>query len=303
MAESGLMLVGLFNCFAAWWMFGQIRTNEFMTQFALAVSFSGQMLFVIGLCLSIELHEPSAGVFCGIALFEVILALFVPNFIHRVLSSCAAMIALSFAIDFAGLNQLVPGITAAAFVVVWLNEVRWARHAPILQPAGYGFTFALLLLVGVRFYYYNVWDMFWYVGYRGDEQVGLSSPWMCAASISAVLCYMVYQLLERDNVPATGRAGVVVIMGSLFLAILSLWAPSIVIAFMILIVGFAVGNRVLLGLGIAGLCLFLSHYYYQMQLSLLVKAFVLAASGAILLIARTMLNRSFPLICRDSHDA
>lgn len=303
MAESALMVVGLFNCGVAWLIFNNMKNSEFMTQFALAISFSGQMLFVIGLFLFLEFHEPSAGIFCGIAFFEVLLALFIPNFIHRVVSSCSAMIALSLAMGYVGWYELVPAMTVAVFALVWLNEIRFAEHAYVLQPVGYGFTFALLSLTGSRLYFYDLWGWFGYVGDNDQAAMWLSSPWLSTGGISAVLCYVVYQLLLREQVAVTSKIGGGAIMGTLLLVVLSWWVPSIVIALMIVLVGFAAGNRVLLGLGIVGLGLFLSHYYYQLQATLLTKSFVLAVSGLVLLVARIALNKYFPPISRESHDA
>ena len=303
MAESALMVVGLFNCGVAWLIFNNMKNSEFMTQFALAVSFSGQMLFVIGLFLSLEFHEPSAAIFCGIAFFEVLLALLISNFIHRVVSSFAALISLSLAMGYVGWYELVLAMTAAVFALVWLNEIRFAAYAHVLQPVGYGFTFALLSLTGSRLYYYDIWGLFGYGGYNDQAAMWLSAPWLCTAGISAVLSYVVYQLLMREQVAVISKIGGVAIIGTLLLAVLSWWAPSIVIALMIVLVGFAAGNRVLLGLGIVGLGLFLSHYYYQLQATLLTKSFVLAVSGLTLLVARIALNKYFPPISRERHDA
>mgnify|MGYP000494075242 CR=1 FL=1 len=250
-AEPALMVVGLFNCGAAWLIFHRMKNSEFMTQFALAVSFSGQMLFVIGLFLSLEFHEPSAGIFCGIAFFEVLLTLFIPNFIHRVVSSFAALISLSLAMGYVGWYELVPAMTAAVFALVWLNEIRFAEHAYVLQPVGYGFTFALLSLTGSRLYFYDLWGWFGYVGDNDQAAMWLSSPWLSTGGISAVLCYVVYQLLMREQVAVTSKIGGVAIIGTLLLAALSWWAPSIVIALMVVLVGFSAGNRVLWGWGLS----------------------------------------------------
>jgi uncharacterized membrane protein len=55
---------------------------------------------------------------------------------------------------------------------------------------------------------------------------------------------------------------------------------------MIVVLGYANGNRVLAGLGIAGLLLYVSAYYYLLELTLLHKSAVLAATGLVLLTAR-----------------
>ena len=58
-----------------------------------------------------------------------------------------------------------------------------------------------------------------------------------------------------------------------------------------LILGFAIGNRVLFGLGVLGFIGFLSHYYYQMQATLLYKSAVLAMMGVFLLAIRFAFQR------------
>jgi len=54
----------------------------------------------------------------------------------------------------------------------------------------------------------------------------------------------------------------------------------------IVLLGFANGNRVLVGLGIASLLFYVSGYYYLLDATLLVKSGVLAATGAVLIAAR-----------------
>jgi uncharacterized membrane protein len=72
-------------------------------------------------------------------------------------------------------------------------------------------------------------------------------------------------------------------------------APGIAGGLMIALLGFANGNRVLLGLGIAALLLYVSSYYYLLDATLLAKSGVLAATAAVLLVARWLvLGRVMP---------
>src|SRR5205809_2120555 len=66
-------------------------------------------------------------------------------------------------------------------------------------------------------------------------------------------------------------------------------APGVAGGLMIVLVGFANGNRLLAGLGIAALLYYVSSYYYLLDATLLAKAGVLAASGVVLLGARWLL--------------
>ena len=70
-------------------------------------------------------------------------------------------------------------------------------------------------------------------------------------------------------------------------------APGIAAALLVLLVGFSRGNRILVGIGLLALGGFLSHYYYQLQTTLLNKSMVLAASGFTLLVARAAMQKWF----------
>jgi uncharacterized membrane protein len=54
-------------------------------------------------------------------------------------------------------------------------------------------------------------------------------------------------------------------------------------ASLVMMLGYAAGARVLLGIGVIALLAWLSHYYYSLQATLLAKSGVLAASGAALI--------------------
>ena len=66
----------------------------------------------------------------------------------------------------------------------------------------------------------------------------------------------------------------------------SLEASGIATGLLVILLGYSNGNRVLVGLGIAALLFYSSAYYYTLQTTLLIKSGVLAATGAMLLLAR-----------------
>ena len=67
--------------------------------------------------------------------------------------------------------------------------------------------------------------------------------------------------------------------------------PGAAVGALILIVGFANGNRLLLGFGLFALLGFVSHYYYSLQLTLLIKSLLLIGLGVLLLAVRWPLMR------------
>ena len=68
-------------------------------------------------------------------------------------------------------------------------------------------------------------------------------------------------------------------------------APGILLAIMLLVLGYARHEKLLLATGVALIPVFLFLYYYQLDLSLLQKSATLAGSGALLLAGRFYLRR------------
>jgi len=95
-------------------------------------------------------------------------------------------------------------------------------------------------------------------------------------------------------VPLESAQGRIALAGALILALATLKAPGIGPAAALLVIGFANGNRILAGLGIIAMLGYLSHYYYSLQITLLEKSAVLAATGVALLAARLALLRYWP---------
>jgi uncharacterized membrane protein len=63
---------------------------------------------------------------------------------------------------------------------------------------------------------------------------------------------------------------------------------------LLMLIAFSFLNRILLALGILALLSFLSHYYYQLQVTLLYKSMVLLGLAFILFAIRWLLLRLFP---------
>ena len=78
-------------------------------------------------------------------------------------------------------------------------------------------------------------------------------------------------------------------MGAALLGLIA--APGMLLAIMLLVLGYARHERPLLATGVALIPVFLFLYYYQLDLSLLQKSAALAGSGALLLAGRFYLRR------------
>lgn len=282
------ILIGVLCCGGAYAIFRAAGNNDFLAQFGLAVSFAGQFMVIYGVFKAFDWESVSA--FLIAAVFEAALVVLIPNTIHRVLSSGGAMLALAFGMERAGLFGLSSAVAAAVFALVWLDRERWAGTGALWRPVGYGMALALLYLESARFFdYYRYWmhrDPIWLMQY---------GP-MIGFVFTAVVCvWATARLLEREGIALASAAGTAAILAALLLCVLSYVAPGVAIASLILLLGFACGNRILMGMGVMALLGFVSHYYYQMQSTLLVKSAVLAATGLALLLARLALHHYFPL--------
>ncbi|MBI1889927.1 MAG: DUF4401 domain-containing protein [Burkholderiales bacterium] len=284
-SAAASLILGLITCAVACFIFRAARDNDFITQFGLAVSLAGQGMFMVGL---INAFKPDLfAVFFGVALFEALLAALVPNALHRVLTSAAAVAALSYALHRLGVVGLAPGVAAAGMAMVWLDERRWADKA--WRPVGYGIVLAMLHIeVTHSFQAFLTHEFSRAPGWLAHHGYLIGS-----GLTSAVFVWTVTRLLTRESIGLSSKTGVAAIVAAIVVGIVAFPAPGAVTALLILLLGFAASSRILMGLGIMALLGFVSHYYYQLQTTLLEKSAVLAAIGIALLVARLALHKAF----------
>src|SRR5258708_19231353 len=140
--NTAAIVVGAVFCAAAFAIFRFARDNVFATQFALAVSLAGQALFIFGI--ASDMKTQGTGFALTIFVLEAALAVAVPNFIHRVMTTFAAMMALAWMLGTFGAWTLTPVIPALGIAVIWLDESLWARRASTWAPIRYGLVLGRL---------------------------------------------------------------------------------------------------------------------------------------------------------------
>lgn len=296
-SAAASMLLGALCCGAAFAVFRAARDNDFASQFGLAISLAGQAMFIAGVFNAARFE--SAGAYVAIAVFEAVLAGLMPNAIHRTLAAGGAMLALAFALERLGMQFATPAIAAVTFVLVWLDVRRWAIGGAVWRPVGYGLALALLLIESMRLF--DSHGFFWTTQRPGMPYGGMIGSLLT----TAVLLWATLQLLAREKCAPSSGAGSAALLVAVLASLLSVAAPGLASALLILLLGVSCGNRILIGLGLCGLLGFVSHYYYQLQSTLLVKSAVLAATGLALLAARLALHRSYPQLATEEkiHEA
>jgi hypothetical protein len=294
-SKTASVAVGFMLIAGAYAGFRAAPRGDFISMFSLATSFAGQALVIFGLGIMEDARNGMP--WTMIAAIEALLALLMPNFMHRVVSAYVAGVALAYALAVSGANGIAVGVVAAAVAVVWLNEIRLGTQHAVVAAIGYGLTLALIQIECTSMLENSVVSLF---GARAASRF-LSQPWVGEALAAAALLGSAWALLRNARGSPSGGRRILALAATAALGAASFKAPGVAGGLMIVLLGFANGNRVLTGLGIAASLFALCGYYYRLDATLLVKSGVLAATGATLLAVRWLVLRM--IMPREAADA
>lgn len=297
MQSSGAATVAaIICCGAAYGIFRMAAKGDFASQFGLATGLVGQILFGVAI-----FRQFNSGEAAGFFLFfcvEAACTLLMPNFMHRIFTTLAAVGALCFGLAQAGLQGFALPLTAAGCAAVWRGETRLARRTDLWQPVGYGLALGVLQTATTSLLGGEVLSFFHRNGngwlQRHGTEVG-------TALVAVVFLTVAVQILRELNISISSTEGVTILSCAVVVLAASFPAHGFAAAALILIIGFADGNRILFGLGLLALASFLSHYYYNMNETLLVKSLILGVTGILLLTGRWGLRRLFPVMEAKEH--
>jgi hypothetical protein len=281
---TGLSMLGL-----AWLLLWKFGKQDFMSQFALAVSFAGQVLFAVGVFGWFGMELKSTTSWIIMALTQAMLALLMPNTIHRLWSAMAAGISFYMLLHSVQLPAVAPAIILASAAWAWLHEFSWPRHGSMIRPMAYGLLLALVLMDVAGGALQPLAEMNVVL-----QAQPLLAPWMGDLLTGAVLLWVAWTLLRRSEGGSSRPQAIAILAAVVLLVLVSFKAPGLPVGVCIIVLGYAHGNRILTGLGIAALLIYASSYYYTLDATLLVKSEVLAASGLVLLLARWLMRRMLP---------
>lgn len=285
-SAAAALLLGAVFCGAALLMFAKFVDNDFVEQFALVVSLLGQVMLVVGIANALQWD--GAPIYFAVAGVEAALALAVPNFLHRVLAASGAAIALALAINQLQLHGLTAPLLSAALAWIWLDAGKWAAGGRLWRPIGYGLVLALLLVETFRLF-----DGPAMLGLTsGDARWAVNLPLIGRAATALVLGWVAVRLARREGAGTGNRLAQVAVAAAIGLGLVSLGAPGLASALILLLLGFAAGNRLLLALGVLALLGFVSHFYYSLHATLLAKSGLLAVTGIALLAAAWLLRQA-----------
>lgn len=272
----------IFVCGLIWIIASLIirRTSKsfFPVQLALAMSVGGHLM-VFGSLIGI-FRDSLASIIAAVVL-AVVLYLPYKDSIHRFLSPLSALVAIVFWIHDEKVYSIFHFLLLFELLVTAILFTS-PKITATFRPLAYAFAVAipgtlLLILLGEPKFFF----------FRSGALVNFD--WLIDKFIFAIALIWLYQWtaggfseLKRDPI----RFGVV---ATLFLGFIS--TPGILATLWLMILGYALRDRILIGIAIAFFPVFISLYYYNLDLTLDIKAYILLGSGIIFLLMRSYLKR------------
>jgi len=285
---------------AAYFILRSKKANEFLEHLGLASSLAGQGLLFLAIINVLEIglfrHGNYAYLWLTVGFIQLALALFMPNFVHRIFSTFFAVLSLGGALFYFTENTnlialygiLVMLLTAA----VWLNEFRFPKQIEKLRAFGYGLVLATLIIKATNhFFHRNSWNI---QKFKIQDANLWFQPWMEQLLLSAITLYVVWKLLQKIHPKPSQIATILALVGVLIITLLSFQAQGLLTGAIIILLGFSASNRVLLGLGVITLLYFISNYYYSLQNTLLDKSIILFILGIALIAGRFIMLKLLP---------
>jgi hypothetical protein len=285
-------IVGVFMIFGAFAML-RIAANEFVEHMGLAVSMVGQILLSYAI---LDISQDKAAAWLLITVVQGALVMLMPSFVHGVVSSFVAGIALSIAFSEMHIPYLIGGLIMLSTSFCWINEFRYPQHIKKIRAIGYGLVLALISLKATTLFSYRVFGEFSSSRYEFWAQ-----PWLGEVLLGVATLYVAWSILQRYEQPLTSRLSITSLWATLVVCVLSVSIQGITVGIVIICLGQLCKNRVLLGLGISSLLFYISLYYYLLDKTLMDKSKSLFVIGLTLLFVRWLMLSVFPTHKEEPH--
>ncbi len=273
-------------------------------QFALAASLAGQGLMIAGAAQAMtgDVFLDSAGFWFGVALFEAVLYVVLPNRLHRSLTALGAWCGLWIALELALAGNLHHAWRGVLWSPAWLAPLACAlaaafnlgedrlcaagRHGRLEPAADATLLVALiaaLLLTGIR-------HPLGFVGLDGGALPVSTADWLPGALIALLLVAAARHECRRLGTDARTTAAVL-LATTLFGALMAA-APAVGAGALAICLALRRGSLPWLGLGVAAVGTGFVWYYSALHWTLPAKSATLVAAGILLLACRAWLRRA-----------
>ncbi|MEN8218867.1 MAG: DUF4401 domain-containing protein [Pseudomonadota bacterium] len=257
----------------------------FLDQLALALNLTGQVLLIYGIAQ--ESENVVAVTLATLFLEMVLIGIYSDNILRFISVLIATTAALVLLYDFKlhqGIHILIVLIAMGA-VWYWITEASHLTDqimASLHQPLAYAFIIALqmILLLSILPPINFIPPVTW---------------WYSTMGLTVLLLALEYYILHSNQITIFSVKTYTIFAGTLLVALLLYQSPGIIASIIVLVLGFQRSNRVLMGLALVFLSVFLIAYYYHLNITLLMKSISLMSAGLALLGLRFMFKHIFPL--------
>ncbi|RKH34241.1 DUF4401 domain-containing protein [Corallococcus praedator] len=294
--EEGVLLVlGVVLCGASVYLRRELE-GPFMEQLGLSTCLAGagSILFAVAEWTNNDVTVALTAVGLG----ALMLAYF-PDVVLYFLATLGICLSLGFlaekALSGMGVDLcVVLGSAALCGLLIFEPRLRKGALGDRVGPMAFALACAVpgwLLfrnLVGMQ-------DGFHYL-FRGDflPPVALTVP------LAAIALWTGWQVLREQGLDKDRGVWLPAVLALVLLTGMTLSTPGLLVAGLMLTLGFHRRSRVMLGLAVAFLLTFGSFYYYDLRLTLLAKALALVGSGLVLLGVRQFFQRRAPAVLAEA---
>jgi hypothetical protein len=266
--------IGMTLLVSAYFVLGAKQT-EFLEHVGLAMSLTGQGLLWWAVIDYLKFNDAQLWLYIGIV--QMLLAWFMPSFLHRMFSAFFAAYALSVLMSIVARAEVFSSVLMLACAWLWLSEFQHKRYVARFSAIAYGFTIALLVIKTSNNFNW------WWINPRDLPMTPDYLQWLDEGLNCLVLLYVTRHLLVRYQLPLSGFSAIANLSAALLIGLASIYTSGLALALMFVVLGFASSHRILLGLGVVATLTYLSKYYYSLELTLSEKSLSLCVLGLLLL--------------------
>lgn len=281
-SKPSVLALGIILMIGAVLAFRSMNKQIFIAPLALTASITGQMCVGYGLLDTFEGKELNV-FFC----IEIAIQLLLFIATHNNTQKFIAVLAFNFFVVCLLFNQkwsegihFVLGINALLMsaCILWEEKIlaKFKQIIPSYQPLTAGLTVSFLVLIFVK----------WALDEKAvSNDLFIYNWWISAVFILLSLLLLIYKVSLDFKWNLIYTLPVVLVLTPL------IGSPGILGGILVLLLGFYHNSKWFIGMGILALTCFISLFYYNLQLTLWVKSFILMASGLLFLAVFWILNR------------
>lgn len=269
-SSEGQLVLGFLLVIGATWMSKQSE-RVFLDTLSVSAFISGLILIGMGLGVNEHFSDPNqiCVVYIVIALLVMLIAqTYILSFISVLIvgGSIQVLIFNNLFFNLVGIYTLALSVVISFMVLHEATIIKSGkRMSKLYNPLLMGFLVLFVVAFGS-------------FGVGRYMEVPLLQGWIPSIVIIGCIMYVIHHLLKTLEI--TSRQQQLLIYGISLLALLpTIMAPAISGSILILLLAFYVNHRVAFVIGVVSFIYFVIQYYYDLEVSLLIKSIILFVSG------------------------